>query len=332
MHQPLLIVHIGTFKTGTTAIQRLLSDNRQFVESSQGILYPRTAEIPAGGHHNLVYELTGSWKHKPSLGGFSQLKEEFRGSSATSLVISAENLSSYALANEKVAPAFADLANELDCKLKVICYVRPQWEYIDSYYSQGVKSGYTTCSFGSFVQSALSEDIYDYEKVVEPWERLQASVSVRPYMGRRTVADFIEQAGISLPSEMTPAMTSSANVRFGAKRLEFMRRMGAAFERAKLPVRTRIPLARRLRDIVEKLPILDVPFSGLDASTVSIIDSNFRSSNARLIERYNMGSAWLEPPASESLSPSAMDWRQLSEDEMRAFDDAIVEVIRSTRL
>ena len=330
MSNPLLTVHVGTFKTGTTAIQKLLARNRQFLEANHGILYPRTAEIGAGGHHNLVYELTGSWKYNASLGGFKELETEFVRSSATSLILSAENLSSYALTNPGIAPAFARLADDLGCELRAICYVRPQWEYIDSYYSQGVKSGYTTRSFESFVQSALSEALYDYEKVVKPWEDLQVSVIVRPYVGRKTATDFFENTGIPLLHERPTELAEGVNVRFGAKRLDFMRRMGSAFERAKMPVRQRIPMARRLREIVEKSEIQDVPFTGLDAHLVGAIEANFRASNSRLSERYDMGSDWLQLPPQEKLIPSAFDWRTLNEEDIRAFDDAIVQLLRAT--
>jgi hypothetical protein len=323
-----LIVHIGTFKTGTTAIQKVLSRHRRQIEAEQGILYPTTAEIPAGGHHNLVYELTRSWKYKPESGGFEALRNEFRNSPAGALLISAENLSSYALPNPQVAPAFRDLANDIGCRLRVICYVRPQWEYIDSYYSQGAKSGYTTCSFSTFVDSALTEAIYDYEKVIAPWEALGVAVSVRPYTSGNVIGDFLAQVGISLPDSVAVAPSNSVNVRFGAKRLDFMLRMGAALERAKLPFNKRIPIARRLREIVESVDIKDVPFSGLDRETVLRIADAFQASNSRMSTRYSMGTDWFAVP-DKNFQSSTFDLRQASVEDQRAFDDAVVKALVS---
>lgn len=321
-----LIIHIGTFKTGTTALQKYLAGRRERLLSESGLIFPRAGEIPAGGHHNLVYEVTGSWKHVPDRGGFKELEREILEGSPKAVLVSAENLSSYAVGNPVVAPRFGEFARHMGMPVQVVCYVRPQWEYIDSYYSQGVKSGYTTCSFQSFVNSALGEAIYDYEQVVAPWESVAERIMVRPYPGRELIPDMCRVLGISEPIDSGVGVNRSRNERFGAKRLEFMRRMGAALERSGAPFKKRIPIAHRLRDAVMEADIDDVKFSGLDTETAKKICEHFRAGNRRLSDRFGMGEAWYALPAEEFASTS-FDMDAATDSDVRVFEDTVAKVL-----
>lgn len=291
-----LIVHIGTFKTGTTALQKFLSSNRARLLEECNLLYPEAGEIPAGGHHNLVYELTKSWKYVAQRGGFQELRKEVDEAAPEIVLLSAENLSSYALGNPGVAPAFGGFASTISARIKVICYVRPQWEYIDSYYSQGVKSGYTTCSFEDFVESSFAEDIYDYEKVILPWESVADEIVVKAYPGRKLIPEVCGLLSIFQPTAEDLKAARSKNERFGAKRLEFMRRMGAALERTRAPFKQRIPIAHKLRDAVMAADIEDVAFSGLNDMTARRIYEYYKDKNKRLSARFGMPESWCELP------------------------------------
>lgn len=321
-----LIIHIGTFKTGTTALQKYLASQRDRLIERHGLLFPKSAEIPAGGHHNLVYEITGSWKYVAARGGFAELEREIAEVSPKAVLVSAENLSSYAVGNHAVASFFARFAEGLDMRVKVICWVRPQWEYIDSYYSQGVKSGYTTCSFTSFVESALQENIYDYEKVVAPWGAVTADITVRPYPGSRLIVDACRVLGIDEPVGGSTRNTEARNVRFGAKRLEFMRRIGAALERTRSPFKKRIPIAHHLREAVMAADLDDVPFSGLDDQTVQVISEHFEQSNRRLSGRFGMGSDWYDLPQ-HSFTPTLFNIADAHESDIRVFEDVLARAL-----
>lgn len=323
-----LIIHIGTFKTGTTALQKFLSLHRARILSESSVLFPRSAEIPAGGHHNLVYEITGSWKYVAGRGGFSELAREIEGAEARTVLISAENLSAYALGNPEVAPRFVDFAKEMGMRPKVLCYVRPQWEYIDSYYSQGVKSGYTTCSFDEFVGNALCEDMYDYEKVISPWDSIVDDIEVRPYSGGKLVQDVCDYVGVSFPLPSEVLGGNRRNERFGSKQLEFMRHLGAALERARTPFRVRIPLALRARQIVSDELVSDVPFTGLSRQLVQTIHENFRLSNERLSEKFNMGESWFSIP-DNGFQSTAFNMSSASPDDIAMFEDIVVKLLIS---
>jgi hypothetical protein len=52
MTRPLIMLHIGRGKTGTTAIQRFLFSNRDAL-LEQGICYPLVGAIPQSGHLEL---------------------------------------------------------------------------------------------------------------------------------------------------------------------------------------------------------------------------------------------------------------------------------------
>jgi len=72
-----IFLHIGTHKTGTTAIQRHLGRHAEFY-ASQGLWYPREAELLNGGrdaptHLNIARSLDCTSKPKPY--SESQLQE-----------------------------------------------------------------------------------------------------------------------------------------------------------------------------------------------------------------------------------------------------------------
>ena len=48
-----LIFHVGTHKTGTTSIQTMMQDNRDYF-LEQGILFPRAGQVRNGGQHNIA--------------------------------------------------------------------------------------------------------------------------------------------------------------------------------------------------------------------------------------------------------------------------------------
>lgn len=317
-------LHIGTFKTGTTAIQTLLSTSRQRLLKEYGTLYPQTAEIAAGGHHNLVYEFTGSWKYDERRGGFNQLAAEFKKSGANRLIISAENLSSYPIGNPDIANRFAQFAADLNLRAKVVCYVRPQWEYIDSYYSQGAKSGYITQDYAGYVQLAINMPMFDYEKVLLPWESL-FKVELHPYPRDRSILqDFL--AAVQLPSEVASERVElRANERMGARGLEFIRRCAATLERSKSPVKRRVQVARRMREEIAKLGIPDQPFSGLTPASIRAVRQAFLDSNTRLSQRYGLDPQWFALPAEEP-TINVFDLLQASESDLRLYEDILMRV------
>lgn len=164
------VLHIGAPKTGSTAIERFLVDNRASL-AARGFLYP--ASIERGfGHHDLALLLSGGYPDwaTPQDRTLDQLIEAVLAETRLApepakLVLSSENF--YWLTDPiAVRSALATLGHRAADTL-VVLYVRPQERVVESWYNQIVKAqGYS----GSFEQSIIDYDtLWDYESRIARW-------------------------------------------------------------------------------------------------------------------------------------------------------------------
>src|SRR5882757_356131 len=81
-------LHMGTYKTGTTSLQAILS--ARYDELQQyGFLYPRAGRGPMGAHHNISMELSGASRFRFEFGTIEDLLNEIDGTQ-NNIVISSE--------------------------------------------------------------------------------------------------------------------------------------------------------------------------------------------------------------------------------------------------
>lgn len=134
MGKPRLILHIGVHKTGTTALQDILEQNRETL-SRQAMWYARTDRPPFPEHakHGSLFRaaLRGG---EDLLSETRILSEEFRQSGCTTLVLSEEGFS------EPRFSKFAALADFLAAfEVKIYCNIRRQDYLIESLWNQHCK-------------------------------------------------------------------------------------------------------------------------------------------------------------------------------------------------
>lgn len=145
-----LIVHIGPYKTGSTAIQRVLATSRRRLESA-GISYPTSRKtLPLEAHHSLARFLrTGPRPGMSLVYGPDELETTLRFTKADYVVLSSEGFSNPAFPGSKVA-ALAALAEEHDFSMTAVAFIRPQAEMMNSWYVQDVKDLRRPGSFAEF--------------------------------------------------------------------------------------------------------------------------------------------------------------------------------------
>src|SRR5690606_9161185 len=103
--------HIGTHKTGTTAIQRFLTECAVQLKSID-ILYPVAGRLPGGSHHNLVWELVGDSRFNAAYGTWEDLHREVEDHGDLNVIVSCEALSTWE--GSQIGAAFiADFAKRL---------------------------------------------------------------------------------------------------------------------------------------------------------------------------------------------------------------------------
>jgi hypothetical protein len=163
-----LILHIGTHKTGTTFIQRFLASIQEEL-LSEGILYPISGRPKATGTHQFGHHLLG-WS-ACKMKGFDffedeqywlDVLEEIHTVKPKMVVISSEAFGSCSPEQiVRVRKYFADF------DVKVLIYLRNQFDFMVSWYKECVKSTMYEYSFREFIP----EHIYfcDYDRLLKKW-------------------------------------------------------------------------------------------------------------------------------------------------------------------
>lgn len=273
-----VIAHIGLHKTGTTSIQLSLAKNRGLL-LEKGILYPQAGSVEAGGHLNLVWEGTASWKYVQDAGGIDDLIREVKDSNAGTVLISAESLSGYA---KHPAPIeiVSRLEKELNAQVEIVCTLRPQFIMLDSLYAQNASTGYTVKSFNDYAVEVMNRRLLHLESLLGRWfDRFHEVkiVSVEPASDIKLEDMFLSKIGLS---EVVPLRSSArVNQRPSARVVEYCRAAAGVVSRLKFPPLRKRAILRLIRQAVEAEYPGDPPFSGLTKSFAKMIDDYYAASN-----------------------------------------------------
>jgi hypothetical protein len=184
-----IFLHIGTHKTGTTAIQRHLGRNAEFY-ASQGLWYPREAELLSGGrdaptHLNIARSLDCTTKPKPY--SESQLQEM-----ADALVTKAKGYKHTIVSAEAFwRIGFGRIDQDEDRELMwqrkaenvkrirelfgnstdvhVACVIRERATYLQSSYSEYILATFYRKSIQKFLRTFRY--VADYQKQLNAWQQ-----------------------------------------------------------------------------------------------------------------------------------------------------------------
>lgn len=174
-----IIIHIGTAKTGSTAIQHFFSGNRTALRD-YGILYPETlgavnhvttpvyAGAPAAFAERHFPELRGAPDHE----GFRRRAEtalaaEIAAARPRRVVVSNEHLSEH-VRDAEAARRIARLFGGGAARLRVVLYLRRQDRLAVSLYAETIRMG-SCVHFKDFLQLARTRRILDFLGAVGPW-------------------------------------------------------------------------------------------------------------------------------------------------------------------
>lgn len=236
-----IYLHIGHYKTGTTALQWFLAHNRRKL-AAHSIDYLEH-RMNHNKHSVYAFSVLREAGVKNLMHGFhlkcsaathwSGLFDAVRASAAPTCLISSEEFIRFG-AHDGISDRLADVAAlGEDIEIRVIVYLRPPDSHIRSWYNQLVKMGQPLPGFNTAVTEVMEPIHYDYALALRPWVDVfgPEAVIVRPYgpMTREDndlYADFLSIFDIDFGDIWLKSVPGEdPNPRMDDRHVEFVRLM-----------------------------------------------------------------------------------------------------------
>jgi len=231
-----VVLHIGSGKTGTSTIQRVLRRNGDLL-SEAGHLYPRTPGVARHTKLGLFVRpddelvchadwLTGQYDVPPAAfrARFRRrLLREIARSGPSRVVFSDEGLFSV---GDRTIRRMRRFTNAIGRDVRLVVYLRRQDDHLVSRYQQVVKMGEIAPLTTWMQQDWVGT--YDYHLRLRSWQALEpAAFVVRRFerermVGGSLVSDFLAAADIPLPEDRL-THTEARNESLGAEAIELLR-------------------------------------------------------------------------------------------------------------
>jgi len=197
MAKRICYIHIGPHKTGTSAIQWFLKENRdEFLKQSYFV--PQSG-ANQGGHHAIVRQLSGKDvpDHQQLVAArFARSVEE---TSCKAVVISSEVLEGL-LTRRECAEAFFNRIGKLNLEPKLVLFPRNQPQSINSRYAEVVKGCRCSEPFEAFAQAFTQHLRFRYSHLIDVADTFDAELIACPFTGetiaRGIIPEFLRAIGI----------------------------------------------------------------------------------------------------------------------------------------
>ncbi|HTT97981.1 MAG TPA: hypothetical protein VMF58_08015 [Rhizomicrobium sp.] len=177
----MLFVHIGTHKTGTSALQSALTVGTDDLLEN-GVRYIRAGREGAIAHHKLARAVRQ--KKDASLSVWDAVRAEIRASDSPTNVLSSEGLS---FANaEAVKRELGEIGD-----VRIVLYLRRQDKYLQSLYKQTIAGG-RTMDFPTWLDRQRARG--DYLSLVRGWADQfgEKAIVLRPYERDGATIDVVQ--------------------------------------------------------------------------------------------------------------------------------------------
>lgn len=323
-----LFVHIGLAKTGSTSIQQMLHLLSPSLE--QVGVHVVVASARFGNHGGLVPTPAQSKSLPPGRleGRWRKVFDEVTRCGAPSSVLSAELFSSPW--GEVSVERIMALAQAAHLDVEVIACVRPQWQWLESKWAEGVSQMTVLPPFEDWLDTGLADGRLDFARVLAPWRDAFGKVVVVP-LERSSLPDgllvrFLEILGVVHAGIVTAAQQLPRyNLRRGAKLLEIRRLASEILYRHGVNKWQRVYAKKMLAPIAGVLDD-DLPFAALTQEQIGEIDRRHAAQNARFARAYEVdanGNLFCDEPVDRFVRPTRAAWTDLSDDERRKVSDLI---------
>ena len=202
MTKRICYIHVGPHKTGTSAIQWFLQENRAEL-LKHGYFVPES-ETKRGAHHALAEKLAGMeiGEHREPL--VAKSIRALGETPAETIVISSEALEGI-LESRKHAQVFFSRIAELNLEPKLVLFPRNQPQWINSSYSFSVKSFRRSDPFQSSARAFPQSPGARFSRWIELADAYALELIARPFtkqiLARGVVPQFLQTIGINSSSQ-----------------------------------------------------------------------------------------------------------------------------------
>ena len=289
------VVHIGLPRTGTTTIQRVLSDLRPRLLAA-GILYPdltpNAAAVSHLSHQHLGHALSGRCPARERAELLQTLDDQLSATTADLVVLSYEALC--LIPTRWEAPKIlARILARHGFTGSVVATIKPQAEFLNSSYTWRMQFLREARSFPAYVAAEAGSRPLDFARLFGPWRAaFEDRLTVAPMRDKQSPAvPFLTRALTALgvlprAREMVTRedLTIVENRSPGPIAVEAARRLRLQAAHGTLRSRAR-EVTRFMEDEARARGLDGVPFNGLDPATRAAIDARWQAANERLAQQ-----------------------------------------------
>jgi hypothetical protein len=282
-----LFLHAGGYKTGSTAIQAYLMENRA-VLAERGLVTPLAGADKGGRHLPLVRTIVGEEVSAKVARTPDLLIDELAATPGHDVVISCETL-------EAQLPAALPFFRSLGRDLQVVLYVRNQPQKLNSGYVQEARMLRARHSFLDSVTRALIDTRLRYSAWLVRTDLTADEITFRPYSGavrEDVIGDFLTTLGVPR-ADLPPPASTRENVSMSAVGVAALRMLSRwSFDEALL---VKAKARNQIVEIIEQEDAaLGLPtFQGFDAALFEHITRNFHGDNQWFAQEV-WGTSWAD--------------------------------------
>lgn len=317
------IIHAGAHKTGTTLIQARLAEIRDSLALA-GLHIPDIG-MPnrnLAAHHNIAYELNEDQRFQPSEGTLEQLMASLDNAPHERILLSSEALLFLARDPARMSRLRKPLVDR-GYQITWIFYLRAFHEWLESTYTQFIKTGRSALLFQDWAEQRKDLPMYDPAGYLHPFFETGDRVIVRSYaLARKNLfQDFMATAG--LPDfDPGPSDIEQVNTRHNALQIEFLRMATRSLgRRPRKQIRKLMTKARRLCKRLPESPA----FVAMSENQARDIYEETRESHAAILRLADVDTPlemFFPPP--EARKEQTFETLDLPPTSQQALDDALV--------
>jgi len=224
----MFVFHIGLRKSGSASIQTFLAANQDALRALS-IDYAKAGRGKRKDHHNIVRDVTGSFRFKSRQGSLEQLAQEAANPDMTRVIVSSELFEGFGAAHVAAVKASLD---EAVSDFRIVLVLRDLLGLIPSSYAQKIRYGLRLFDFDTFFEERMQEDRVDYFETASRWADVFGwdALKVRPLDPRYLkngdlIDDFLDALDIDVSDPRIRALERPGlvNAALGWKTLEALR-------------------------------------------------------------------------------------------------------------